>query len=76
MLDYLRSFGLFWYRFLIGDDWIGAAIILAGFAGTYLLVTRFDSYWLLPLSVLVSVTVSLYRAFRSESVKGGQSEQK
>ncbi len=65
-MRYLKKFFLFWYGFLIGDDWLGAAIILAGCMGTYELSKNgTDAYWFLPLIVLLSVAVSLMRQVRS-----------
>jgi hypothetical protein len=59
---YLKQFGIFWYQFLIGDDWIGAAVILFGFIGTYILVgAGVIAYWLLPLIVMFSLSLSLIR---------------
>ncbi len=31
----LRAFGAFWYDFVIGDDWLVAAGVVIGLAGTY-----------------------------------------
>ncbi len=60
-MGYLRAFVLFWYRFIIGDDWPAALIVLAGFAGTYaLLDAGLNAFWLLPLAVIVSLSVGLY----------------
>ncbi len=65
-MNYLEKFALFWYRFIIGDDWAGAAIILVGFIGTYQLVKmNLNEYWLLPLAVMVSLSVSLFRLGRN-----------
>ena len=38
MSRWLRSFGAFWYDFIIGDDWRGAAVVAAALAATALLV--------------------------------------
>ena len=38
MTRWLRSFGAFWYDFVIGDDWRGAAVVAGGLAATALLV--------------------------------------
>ncbi|MGZ3534892.1 MAG: hypothetical protein ACXU9K_06680 [Thermodesulfobacteriota bacterium] len=62
---YLKKFGLFWYRFLIGDDWAGAVIIIAGSIGTYTLIkAEITAYWLLPLAVMFSLSLSLFRQAR------------
>ncbi len=61
-MEYLKAFSMFWYRFIIGDDWVAALIVLAGFVATYaLLGLGLNAFWLLPLAVLVSLSVSLYR---------------
>ncbi len=67
-MDYLKQFGLFWYRFLIGDDWAGAVITIAGLICTYaLLKAKTDAYWFLPLAVMFSLSLSLFRQARSRS---------
>lgn len=64
-MSYVKAFILFWYDFLIGDDWLGAAIAIAGFAGTWGLTRAgLPAFWLLPLAVPVSVGVSLWRRAR------------
>ena len=37
MSHWLRSFGAFWYDFVIGDDWRGAAVVACALALTALL---------------------------------------
>ena len=60
----LKEFGLFWYDFIIGDDWHVAAIVVAGLAITALLVhvARVNAWWLLPLCVFAALGWSLHRA--------------
>ena len=60
----LKEFGLFWYDFVIGDDWHVAAIVVAGLAITALLVhvARVNAWWLLPLCVFAALGWSLHRA--------------
>ena len=38
MTRWLRSFGAFWYDFVIGDDWRGAAVVVLALALTAVLV--------------------------------------
>ena len=65
-MSYLKKFGLFWYRFLIGDDWVSAAIVIAGLIVTYgLLKAEITAYWLPPLVVMFSLSLSLFRQARS-----------
>ena len=59
---YLEQFALFWYRFLIGEDWVGAAIVMVGLILTYaLLKANLDIYWFLPVVVMFSISLSLFR---------------
>ncbi len=61
---------LFCYRFLIGDDWLGAVIILLGFALTYVLSrNEVDAYWFLPATVLLSLGSSIVRLHRRNPSK-------
>ncbi len=63
---YLKQFSLFWYKFLIGEDWVGAAIVMVGLIVTYgLLKADLDVYWLLPVVVMFSISLSLFRQSRS-----------
>jgi hypothetical protein len=60
----LRSFGAFWYDFVIGDDWRGAAVVAVALAGTALLVhlAGVNAWWLLPAAVIAALGWSLRRA--------------
>jgi len=59
----LRAFGAFWYDFVIGDDWLVAAGVAAGLAGTYgLSQAGVTSWWLIPLVLVVLLPVSVSRA--------------
>ena len=37
-MNRLKAFGLFWYDFIVGDDWEVAALVVAGLALTAVLV--------------------------------------
>jgi hypothetical protein len=59
----LRAFGAFWYDFVIGDDWLVAAGVVLGLAGTYgLHRAGVTAWWLLPVVLVVLLPVSLARA--------------
>ena len=60
----LKSFGAFWYDFVIGDDWHVAALIVAGLALTALLThaAHVNAWWLVPAVLVVLLPVSLNRA--------------
>jgi hypothetical protein len=65
----LRSFGAFWYDFVIGDDWRGAAAVAAALAATALLVhaAGVNAWWLMPLSIIAALGWSLRQAARGKS---------
>ena len=60
----LKSFGAFWYDFIIGDDWHVAALIVAGLALTAVAthVAHVNAWWLLPLVAFAALAWSLHRA--------------
>lgn len=61
----IRDFGIFWYDFLIGDDLIGTAIVLAGLEATYLLTHNgTNAWWLMPFAVAILLPVNLFRVTR------------
>ena len=48
----LRAFGLFWYDFVVGDDWRIAVGLVAALGLTAVLVgLSIAAWWLLPLAV-------------------------
>lgn len=61
----LRAFGVFWYEFIVGDDWTVAAAIAAAIAATWgLAQAGISAWWLLPLVVVVSLGLSIRRLER------------
>jgi hypothetical protein len=69
MIRALKSFGAFWYDFVVGDDWQVAAIVVAALAVTALLthVARVSAWWLLPLAAFAALGWSLHRATAGKS---------
>ena len=63
----LRSFGAFWYDFVVGDDWHVAALVAAGLALTAIVThaARVNAWWLLPVCVVGALVWSLHRATAS-----------
>jgi hypothetical protein len=62
----LRSFALFWWDFIVGDDWRVAAGIACALALTAVLTHHgLSAWWLLPIAVAVLLGRSLQRAARS-----------
>jgi hypothetical protein len=64
----LRSFALFWWDFIVGDDWRVAAGIACALALTAM-ATHYglSAWWLLPLAVAVVLGRSLQRAARQSA---------
>jgi uncharacterized membrane protein len=68
---WLKSFGRFWYGFIIGDDWTVAATAAAALLVTWLLHTvAVATWWLPPLAAVVAVGVSLHRTGRAATGSG------
>ena len=67
-MKYLRSFVLFWWDFIVGDDWLLAAgVVLA--LGLCWVLTHHDiaAWWVLPGAVALLLTASLRRATRQQA---------
>ncbi len=65
MAGRVRGFLAFWYDFVVGDDWVIAAGVVAGLAVTYgLSRAGVAAWWLLPLLLVALIPVSLWRAAR------------
>jgi len=59
------GFARFWYDFIIGDDWLIAALIAV--ALVVLAVVRHAwLWWVLPLVVVLALGASLWRATRHQ----------
>jgi hypothetical protein len=70
----LRSFGAFWYDFVIGDDWHVAALVVAALALTALLVhvAGVNTWWLVPLAAFAALAWSLYRATSGKPLEANE----
>jgi hypothetical protein len=64
-MRYIRSFGAFWWDFIVGDDWRVAAGVAIALGLTAALTDHgWSAWWLLPLAVAVLLVRSLQRATR------------
>jgi hypothetical protein len=62
----LRSFALFWWDFIVGDDWRIAAGVILALAGTAAIATTSaPAWWLVPIAVAALLAGSLRRAVRT-----------
>lgn len=61
----LRSFALFWYDFVVGDDWRVAVGVVAALAVTYgISRTSVPAWWIMPVAVALLLPLSLWRVAR------------
>ncbi|HZD86373.1 MAG TPA: hypothetical protein VE088_00030 [Gaiellaceae bacterium] len=59
----LRGFGRFWWDFVVGDDWLVAALVTVAIGATAAVAaTGAAAWWLLPLAAPLVLYVSLRRA--------------
>jgi hypothetical protein len=53
----IAAFGRFWWDFVVGDDWVAAAGVIAGLA----LTAALAAWWVMPIVVAIVLTMSLLR---------------
>jgi hypothetical protein len=64
-MRYIKNFGIFWYDFVVGDDWSVAVGVVIALVLTALLAHQdVAAWWLMPLAVVVVLGVSLWRVTR------------
>jgi predicted ABC-type sugar transport system permease subunit len=63
-----RGLAVFWWDFIVGDDWrIAVGVITALGATAALATTGVPAWWLLPAAVAVLLGLSLRRGSRSDT---------
>jgi hypothetical protein len=64
-VKYIQSFGLFWWNFIVGDDWRVAAGLAVALGLTALFAHRgINAWWLLPAAVALLLRDALRRETR------------
>lgn len=67
-MRFIRSFGRFWWDFIVGDDWrIAAGLVLAVGLTSLLSHGGVNAWWLLPVAVALLLAGSLWRATRQSA---------
>ncbi|MDH6130796.1 hypothetical protein P3T37_000163 [Kitasatospora sp. MAA4] len=65
-MAWIRSFAMFWYDFVVGDDWRVAIGVAAGLGATAGLAhAGVNAWWLLPTVVAVLLGVSVRRVVKA-----------
>ena len=70
VLSFVMGIGLFLYRFIFGDDWTVAVVLILGLAATGVLARQgIQAWWLVPVLAIVMTGVSLYRSARRQEAQ-------
>jgi hypothetical protein len=71
----LKSFALFWYDFIIGDDWTVAVGVIVAIAVTGVLTrSQINAWWLLPAAAAALLGLSLLRVARPARRRPGRGQ--
>ena len=64
-MRYVKAFGVFWWDFIVGDDWTVAAGVAVALGLVAILVDQgVNAWWLLPLAVALLTGISVWRQTR------------
>jgi len=62
----LKAFGLFWYDFIIGDDWtVAAGVVIALAVVAVVSRTSVPAWWIVPVAVAILLPMSVWRVTRT-----------
>ena len=64
-MAYLKAFLLFWYDFVVGDDWtIAVGVLVALIVSALLAARKLNAWWVMPAAAVVMLAISLWQATR------------
>ena len=62
----LKAFGMFWYDFLIGDDWrVAVGVVLALAVTAAVAHTSVPAWWIVPVAVTLLLPFTAWRGTHS-----------
>jgi hypothetical protein len=65
-MKWLTGFGRFWWDFVIGDDWLAAALVAIAIGVTAAVAhDGVTAWWLMPVAALLVLWLSLRRAIKA-----------
>jgi hypothetical protein len=65
-MKWLAGFGRFWWDFVIGDDWLAAALVAIAIGVTAAVAhDGVTAWWLMPVAALLVLWLSLRRAIKA-----------
>ncbi|GAC1356728.1 MAG: hypothetical protein NVS4B8_19020 [Herpetosiphon sp.] len=65
-MTWLKNFGLFWWDFIVGDDWVIAAGVVIALGISALLVRQgIMAWWVMLIAVAATLTLSIWRETRT-----------
>ena len=65
-MRWITHFVAFWYDFIVGDDWVVAAGVVAALALAAVLARRgIQAWWVMLIAPILFLSISLWRATRT-----------
>ena len=69
-MTHIKDFVLFWYDFIVGDDWaIAVGVVLAVVVSALLVRQGVNAWWAMPPMVVIALAFSLFREARKRKEK-------